>query len=174
MFKMKKSLLFWAIFALMFGLLFSVSSCKEDDDDDNDPINTHDELYVKFVNDERSVVNIVGMQLRPHGRADEETGPTGSWSEDIVPGVDIAPGGHTFFTVNIPNLDRYEYRLIIKTPEGETIKMWEQEGWDDESYYYITHWGGDERTVTTTIYYHAETGKYYIGGWGDWAGIGKK
>ncbi len=166
MLKNRNFLLLWAIFALLFGALFLTSSCKEDDEDD-DPIDTHDELYVKYQNDQRSTVNIVGMQLRPHGRADEQTGPTGSWTDDIIPGEDLAPGESVYFTVKIPNLDRWEYRLTIKTPEGQTIKMWEQEGWNDQSYYYITHWGGDKRFVYTYILKDENTGRYYISGWGD-------
>ncbi len=157
-----------SILPFLFVMMF-FAACDKDDTDDT-PVDTHDELYVKFTNEPTSDVSIIGMQMRPHGRADEDTGPTGDWGDNIIPGITLAPGDHTFFTLKIPNLNRWEYRLTIKDADGNSVNLWELPYWGDGEYF-ITHWGGDDRTAYVTVRQDPETGHYWIQGWGGHAGI---
>ncbi len=163
---MKK--LFFLFFALFFGLSAGFLSCENNDDNDK-----NESLYVKFINNADSEYTITRIEVQPMGIASESNEPTGEWSENVLTGGEtIAPGGHVFFTLPIPNLNWSRYRLGVDDGQGNEILLYEQEGYN-EGNLPITHWGSDERTVTITIYLNSSTSIISISAWGDNAGIGK-
>lgn len=152
-----------------FFLLSSMSGCEKDEDEK--PVVTNSVLHVEFMNEARSEVSIIIVEMRPHANAGEaDIGPTGDWSSNILPtGTVLAPGQSVNMDLNIPNLYWNEYRLGIQLADGTTVMLHEQEGWHGETGPPITHWGSDSRMVYVMVTYNEDLGYYYIQGWGDGA-----
>jgi len=164
---MKKPKLY-VIFAIVIAI-FSLSGCSESEDLIED--STIEKLYVKFINSTDSEFTITTIELRARGKAGEITLPTEAWSSDILEAnQSIAPGEFLFFNLEIPNLHYSDYRLGIDDGNGNEIFLHEQNNQTD-GFPTITHWGGDERTVSVTVKYDAGSGFYYIQGWSDFSGI---
>lgn len=124
-----------------------------------------DELYVKFCNEPASQFTITSIEVRPRGSATGTQTPTDNWSSNILTaGTTIEPGGHVFFTLEIPNLHWSEYRLKVDDGEGNIVDVVSED-------LPITHWGDDERTVGVTISYNESTNTPYASGYSDFAGI---
>lgn len=159
---------------LMLATIAIASGCKEDKKTEPDP-DTHGSLFVKFLNDTRSVVSISFISVRQMGAV-----PTSSqalinndniWSDNLLTaGKKLTPGEYTFFPLSIPNLHYAEYRLGIDPGNGTEILLHNQPNYV-EDYPPITHRGGDDRTVSATVWQNETSGNYYISGWSDFAGI---
>jgi len=135
----------------------------------------HNSLYVKFVNDTRSVVSISYISIRQMGAvptsSPDQVKIDNTWSDNLLTGgKKLAPGEYTFFTLDIPNLHYAEYRLGVDPGDGSEILLHNQPNYADD-YPPITHWGGDDRTVSPTVWKNQTTGSYYISGWSDFVGI---
>lgn len=161
---------------LFLGIVSINAGCKKTDKE-SIIVDTHKTLYVKFVNDYRSVVKITSISIMNMG--DVITGKTGKgvaedgWSENLLSnGTKIVPGGYVFFTLNIPSGEYAEYRLGIETSDGTRILLHEQPNYQGSNPP-ITHWGGDDRTVSATIWQQETSLQYYIAGWSDFVGITK-
>lgn len=155
-------------FLSIFLLLFTVTSC--DKVTDEDPVN--DSLYVKFLNEASSDYTITSIETRSRGLASTENQPIGEWGANLLTGgLTLAPGESTFFTLNIPNLHWSEYRIRVDDGTGTSVLVGYNENVGVESGYPITHWGGDDRTVSITVKYNASYDVIYISGWSDFAGI---
>jgi hypothetical protein len=153
------SLLCLMIFSVSFYSCEGLFNTNPDDDDKKD------ELYVKFCNEPSSEYTITSIEVRPRGPADGTQTPTDNWSTNILPaGTTIDPGGHVFFTLEIPSLHWSEYRLKVDDGEGNIIAV-ESEDLP------ITHWGDDTRTVGVTIIYDQHSDMIVVNGWSDFVGI---
>ncbi len=134
---------------------------------DEDP----DTLYVKFTNSTESAYTITNIQLQAMGKAGETAQPSGIWSDNILPaGTTLAPGEHTFFDLDIPNLHWSQYRLGVDDGQGNEIMMHEQQSYQ-QSELPITHWGSDDRSVSVTLVYNQYAQLIEWSGWSDFAGI---
>lgn len=155
-----------AIFLLILTLiLFSCDSSTASGGDDGG------RLYVKFQNNESSTYSINTLIVQPMGRTNESTTPQGDWSNNVLPsGTILAPGEFVKFYLDIPNLDWSRYRLGVLGANGNTIMLHEQAGWNDTDPS-ITHWGGDERTVTPTVKDSYNSNLIVITGWSEYAGM---
>jgi len=163
---MNKKLLQSLIVLLLLTMGFT--SCKEDDIEDLEK----DTLYVKFENDSSSEFTITGIQLLLMGVAGEMNEPDGEFGENILEdGATIIPGGHTFFTLDIPNLHYAYYRLTVDDGTGTQILLHSQSEYTNTYDGPITHWGSDERTVSVTVKRDQISGVIWVQGWSDWAGI---
>lgn len=165
---------FYSFFII--GLFFSFTSCDgllETDNADTQEPKTTASLYVKFINEEKSTETITAIELQPMGVAGTMDGePLGDYGENILTdGLTLAPGEHTFFNLEIPNSHYSRYRLGIADEFNNTFMLHLQENYSNEYDGTITHWGGDDRTVTVTVVKDEMTGRIYVSGWGDWAGI---
>lgn len=151
-------------------LLFSGCDSLTDSEDEEDK---KDDLYVKFYNNPNSDYTIRTIELCPMGVAgDSTTRPAPEWSADILEsGSIIAPGDYRFFTLDIPNLHYSQYRLGVDNGEGSEIMLHLQDGYVEDFPPTITHWGGDDRTVSVTVIKNESTGYIEINGWSDWVGI---
>ncbi|NOQ27216.1 MAG: hypothetical protein GQ564_17785 [Bacteroidales bacterium] len=161
--KLLQSLL--VLLALTMGFI----GCEEEDDVED---LKKDTLYVKFENDSSSEFTITGIQLLLMGVAGEMDEPDGEFGENILEDdATIVPGGHTFFTLDIPNLHYAYYRLTVNDGTGFQILLCSQT--DNVNCYNgpITHWGSDERTVSVTVKRDQSSGSIWVQGWSDFAGI---
>lgn len=164
-------------FRLLFPALFCMAlflSCEKEKETEVIPPVVKS-LYVKFINDSRSVVSIYSISVMNMGAVQSGKGAStiseGSWSANLISGgAVIAPGGHQFFTLNIAPGDYAQYRIGVVAPGGQQILLHEQSGYQGENPP-ITHWGGDDRTVSVTVWKNEPTGQYYIAGWSDFVGI---
>ena len=161
--------LFKSLFFIIF-LFVALVSCEEIKDELE---NEEDTLYVKFENDAESEYTITGIRLLVMGKYDigyEE--PDGTFGPNILEdGVTIAPGAHQFFTLDIPNLHYAYYKLTVDDGQGNDVELY---NWINDDTLYdgtITHWGGDDRTVSTTIVWNESIQQIVITGWSDWVGI---
>lgn len=162
---MNKKLLQSLLVLLVLTLGFI--SC-EDDIEDLDK----DNLYVKFENDSNSEYTITGIQLLLMGESGELNEPDGEFGENILKdGATIVPGGHNFFTLDIPNSHYAYYRLTVDNGTGAQILLYSQPEYTNSYDGTITHWGADDRTVSVTIKADQTSGVIWVQGWSDWAGI---
>lgn len=153
---------------ILLVLTLGFISCEKDDVEDL----KNDTLYVKFENDSSSEFSITGIQLLSMGVAGEMDEPDGEFGENILEdGAIIVPGGHTFFTLDIPNLHYAYYQLTVDDGTGTQILISSQTENADSYDGTITHWGSDERTVSATIKRDQYSGFIWVSGWSDWAGI---
>lgn len=131
-----------------------------------------DTLYVKFMNESASQYTITTIQIRPRGPVMEEQTPTENWSSNLLTANQtIPPGGHVFFTLDIPSGHWSEYRLGVDDGEGNQIMLHEQTNYSGMDNLPITHWGGDTRTVSPTIVWSNDANMIVVTGWSDWTGI---
>ena len=155
-------------FLLKTSLLLIVSifilGCSEED---------KSSLYVKFTNNQASQYTINSIQLMDMGSASaNEAKASELWSENIIKdNKTIAPGDSLFFTLDIPNGDYSQYRLGVIDDNGNSIMIHEQAGYEDGMKPSITHWGGDDRSVSVTVQKNTNSGLITITAYGDWVGI---
>jgi len=151
-------------------VFFAFSSCdKVTGDDPKD-----DTLYVKFVNDVDSDYTITSIEIRSRGISQEADQPIGAWGSNLLTGgLSLAPGESTFFTLPIPNTHWSEYRISVDDGTGTTVLVGYNENVGVDSELPITHWGGDDRTVSVLVKYNASYEVIYISGWSDFVGIDK-
>lgn len=83
----------------------------------------------------------------------------------------MAPGESTFFTLPTPNTHWNEYRIYVDDGTGTTVLVGYNDNVGVGSELPITHWGGDDRTVSVLVKYNASYDVIYISGWGDFVGI---
>jgi len=160
-----KTYLFTNLSLFLLAALVVTTGCQKDKNTEPIP-EPHSTLYVKFV------ISIRQMGAVQTTRS-ELSNSDNTWSENLLTGgKKLNPGEHTFFTLSIPNLHYAEYRLGVDPGDGTEILLHEQPNYV-EYYAPITHWGGDDRTVSTTVWKQETTGNYYISGWSDFAGISK-
>lgn len=153
---------------VLLVLTMGFIGCEEDDVEDL----KKDTLYVMFENNLESEYTITGIQLLLMGVAGDMDEPVGEFGENILEdGATIVPGGHTFFTLDIPNLHYAYYRLTVDNGDGDQILICNQTGNSNSYDGTITHWGSDERTVSVTIKTDQYSGLIWIQSWSDWAGI---
>lgn len=158
------------ILMILIGISFSFQNCDVLDSKEEDETIT-DTLFVKFVNDVNSVATVNYFSYQTMGKASESTTPTGDWSANVLSqNQTVPPGGSAYFTLKIPNLHWARYHLGIIDSSGNSILLHEQPNYQ-ESNTPVTHWGGDTRTISTTVLKHETTGLYYLSGYSDWAGI---
>lgn len=156
------------IFALaaMLFLVFAFTSCDKTTGEEE-----ADTLYVKFENESSSEYTITTIEIRSRGLVDQADQPIGAWSGNLLTGgLTLAPGEHTFFTLDIPNQEWSEYRIGVNDG-GTTVMVELNENVGVDSVPPITHWGGDDRTVSVLVRYNATYDVIYISGWSDWLGI---
>jgi hypothetical protein len=150
-------------FLLLF--IFILTGCSTSNEDDS--------LYVKFENpiENKYTINVIQLMDMGSASANEST-PSGVWGENILlDGKVIAPNESVFFTLDIPNGDWSTYRLGIIDENGNSIMLHEQVGYIEGMQPSITHWGGDDRTVSVNIQKDQTTGIITINGYSDWVGI---
>jgi len=161
---MKKWIINFGLLLLLAVFSASFWGCDglTPNNDEEDEVET---LYVKFCNEPASLFTITSIEVRPRGPATGTQTPTDNWSSNILTsGTTIEPGGHVFFTLEIPNLHWSEYRLKVDDGEGNIVNVISED-------LPITHWGDDERTVGVTISYNESTNTPYASGYSDFAGI---
>ncbi|MCD6091459.1 MAG: hypothetical protein J7J72_08165 [Bacteroidales bacterium] len=147
-------------------LLFVLVAC---DKTTTDPV--ADTLYVKFENASTSDYTITVIETRSRGISNGTDQPVGEWGSNLLNGgLTLAPGASTFFTLDIPNLHWSEYRIGVDNG-GTLVMVQENENAGVASGYPITHWGGDDRTVSITVRYDPNSDSIYVSGWSDWVGI---
>ena len=152
---------------IILVLSIAISSCDEDSDNLE-----KDTLYVKFENNNSSEYAIIGIQLLQMGNAGTLDEPIGAFGVNIIEdGVTIIPGGHAFFTLDISNLHYAYYRLTVDNGTGTNIFLHDQTNYEDSYDGTITHWGGDDRTVSVTIKTNENLDLIYIQSWSDMVGI---
>lgn len=162
-----KRRIFLVMFVLALGQVF-LSGCDEllDKDDEKDT------LYVKFINDESSIYTITNIQIRKRGKVDVTNGIIGVWSSNLlVGGKVLAPGEHAFFTLDIPSGEWAEYQLGVNNGSGVEVMLYDQQNYSGLSDLPITHWAGDDRTVSVSIGFDQSTQTITVKGWSDWVGI---
>lgn len=138
----------------------------------NDDSEKNSSLYVKFLNESSSEYTITNVQVRNRGKVDNYEPITTVWSSNLLKsGEKIAPGTYKFFTLEIPSGEWAEYQLGVDTGNGVEIMLYEQENYGGFTDLPITHWGGDERTVSATITFDDLTQTIAVTGWSDWVGI---
>jgi len=162
---------------LTLALFLSIfSSCdslinepeKKDETGEANP----EKLYVKFENSPNSTYTITGIYTLNMGVAGELPEPTGVFSENILSeGTNIAPGEFELFYVEIPNSHFAYCQIAVQNTNGTSIKLNEQEGYSNKYEGTITHWGGDDRTVTVTVVHNTNTNSIMIQSWSEWVGI---
>ncbi len=130
-------------------------------------------LYVKFENSASSEYTITSIRMLPMGKAgDAIPEPTGEFSSNILdPGQTIAPGAHVFMTLEIPNLHYAVYRVTVDDGTGSQVYLYDQPNYSSSYEGVITHWGGDDRTVSVTIVWDDYSNLIVATGWSDWVGI---
>ena len=131
-------------------------------------------LRVRFENEPGSEFTIFSIQLMAMGKADAASPtPSGSWGDNLLTdGVTLAPGEHTFFTVEIPDLHWSKYRLGVLDENSTRIYVDEPQDTTVLSFTgSITHWGSDERTVGATVTRDAYCDCIVQSGYSDFAGI---
>ena len=156
--------LFYLLF-LVLPLVTVFTGCEEEDEKE-------DTLYVKFMNMPESEFTITGISLLNMGEAGVQEEPDGEFGPNILKnGETIPPGGHRFFTLDIPNLHYAYYRLTVDNGSGTQIYLHDQVGyaasWDGP----ITHWGSDERQVEVTVGLDDDSGLIVVKGWAEWSWI---
>ena len=157
----------FSLISLML-VFFAFSSCDKVTGDDP----ADDTLYVKFVNDANSEYTITTIEIRSRGITQEAGQPTGDWGSNLLTGgLSLAPGESTFFTLPIPNTHWSEYRIYVNDDTGTTVLVGYNDNVGVGSELPITHWGGDDRTVSVLVKYNASYDVIYISGWGDNVGI---
>ena len=162
---MKKWIIKSGLLVILAIFTASLNSCEDFFLDDVDDDETIDELYVKFCNESSSLFTITSIEVRPRGPVEGDQTPAENWSSNILTtDTTIEPGGHVFFTLEIPNLHWAEYRLKVDDGEGNIVDVVSED-------LPITHWGDDERTVGVTISYNESTSTPYASGYSDFAGI---
>ncbi len=158
------------LFLFLIGMTFSFQNCDVNNPKEENKKVT-DTLFVKFVNDPNSVATISYFSYQTMGKTSESTTPTGNWSANILTSNQrVAPGGSTFFTLKIPNLHWARYHLGIIDKNGNEILLHNQTNYQ-EANTPVTHWGGDTRTISTTVKKNETTGMYYTSGYSNWVGI---
>ena len=172
---MKQTIINSTLNLVLIALMATFIACDKEKTTIPAPTPATKSLYVKFMNDPRSIVTITYISIRHMGAVQTSKSSTQNqdepWSNNLLSnGTTIAPGGHQFFTLDIEAGNYAEYRLGVDRGDGTQIMLFEQTGtWDN--YPPITHWGGDDRTVYVSIYKNDANGLYYISGWGDSVGI---
>ena len=157
--------LFRPFIIIILFLFVALVSCDEDEENDT--------LYVKFENSAESEYTITGIRLLYMGKDNGvyET-PVGEFGPNILEeGATIAPGEYLFFTLDIPNLHYAYYKLTVDDGQGNNVELY---NWVNDDTLYdgtITHWGGDDRTVSVTIVWNESIEQIVITGWSDWVGI---
>jgi len=156
-----KKILLKTSFLLLILLL--IVGCAED----------KSSLEVKFTNDSTSQYTISSIELMDMGSASAgESKASGVWSSNIIKdNKTIAPGESLFFTLDIPSGDYSQYRLGVIDDNGNSIMIHEQEGYQGGMEPTITHWGGDDRSVSVNIQKDQSSGLIVIRGFSDWVGI---
>ncbi len=162
--------------ASLLTLLFVFTSifygCEGIFDDEPDNETTEESLYVKFLNEGASQYTITTIQVRPRGSVTNPVDPTDNWGDNLLKdGLTLAPGAHTFLTLDIPAGHWSEYRLGVEDGSGNQIMLHEQTNYSGMTDLPITHWGGDTRTVSVTIVYDQYTDMIVVNGWSDFVGI---
>jgi len=148
-------------------VFFAFSSCDKVTGEDS----ADDTLYVKFVNDANSEYTITTIEIRSRGITQEADQPIGEWGSNLLTGgLTLAPGESTFFTLPIPNTHWSEYRIGVDDG-GTTVMVVGNDNVGVDSELPITHWGGDDRTVSVLVKYNATYNVIYISGWSDFVGI---
>ena len=153
--------------------LLSIISCDLFTDS-NPSSGANGTLRVKFENESGSEFTIFSIQLMAMGEAGATTpSPSGTWGENVLAdGTTLAPGEHTFFTVDIPNLHWSKYRLGVLDENDAQVYVDEPQDttvmWFTGS---ITHWGSDERTVSATVMRDSDCDCIVQSGYSDFAGI---
>ena len=157
---------------ILIGIIFTMQNCDVLNPDKEEDAKITDTLYVKFVNDANSVATVSYFSYQAMGKAGEATStPSGSWSSNVLKkNQKIQPGGSVFFTLKIPNLHWARYHLGIIDDLGNEILLHEQNNFQEKNLP-VTHWGGDDRTISTRITKDENTGTYSTSGYSDWAGI---
>lgn len=131
-----------------------------------------DTLYVKFVNEADSEFTITAIELIARGPAGQYGDPIGDWSDNIIKsGESIPPGGHLFFTLEIPNLEWSQFRIGVDDGTGNTLMLHDQTDNYDVGQMSITHWGGDDRTVGVTVVRSEYSDLIVVTGYSDGVGI---
>lgn len=155
-------------FAFILFLLVALVGC----DEIKDELEENDTLYVKFENSTSSEYTITGIRLLVMGESGQYDEPNGEFGSNILEdGATIAPGEHQFFTLEIPNLYYAYYRLTVDDGTGNEIYLFDQEGYTNTWDGPITHWGGDDRTVSVTVVWDDDANIITVRGWSDWVGI---
>lgn len=153
-----KSILLFTIIPVLFF------SCEED--------NEKESLYVKFINSSDSDYTITSIQLLHMGEAGVQEEPVGEFGDNILEaGETIIPGGHKFFTLDIPSLHYAYYRLTVDDGAGNQILLHDQVGYIKSFDGTITHWGGDDRTVEVQVVWDEYDEIINVQMWSDWVGI---
>lgn len=154
--------------AIILFLFVALVSCDELQDE----MEEKDTLYVKFENSSSSEYTITGIRLLVMGKAGQHDEPDGVFGPNILEaGTTIAPGTHQFFTLEIPNLYYAYYRLTVDDGTGNQVYLFDQEAYTNTWDGTITHWGGDDRTVSATIVWNDDANIITVSGWSDWVGI---
>ncbi|MBN2237831.1 MAG: hypothetical protein JW729_09735 [Bacteroidales bacterium] len=150
-------------------IMFALVACDKESDNP-----AEDTLYVKFINDASSEFTITTIELRSRGIAGQENQPIGEWGSNVLTGGEtLAPGASKFFTLDIPTSNWSEYRIGVNDGTGTTVMVQQSDNVGVDSDLPITHWGGDDRTVSVIVRYNANYDLIYIAGWSDWVGIDK-
>ncbi len=106
------------------------------------------------------------------GVAGETSEPDGEWSANILEsGEQIAPGEYKHFTLDIPSSHYSYYRLGVDDGQVSEALLDLQQKYPGDNYPTITHWGGDDRSVSVTVVYDQYNEYIYVSGWSDWVGI---
>ncbi|MGE0077799.1 MAG: hypothetical protein AB7S48_08070 [Bacteroidales bacterium] len=162
---MKKFIILLSIATV--GIL-SFTSCDNLFGDDDEK----DSLYVKFENDPSSSYTITNIQIRSRGKVDAENKEVGTWSNNLLgTGESLSPGEFTFFTLDIPSGEWDEYRLGVDNGNGTEVMLYDQTNYDGMTDLPITHWGGDDRTVSVLVTFDDDSQTITVNGWSDWVGI---
>lgn len=162
---MKKLLFLLLILAIGLTTFTSCEDLIETDDE-------KDTLYVKFENDPSSIYTITTIKIRNRGKVDGTQAPTSTWSNNLLKnGAKLAPGAHTFFTLDIPSGEWAEYQLGVDNGNGAEVMLYDQPNYDGFTDLPITHWGGDERTVSVLVTFDNYTQTITVNGWSEWVGI---
>ncbi len=158
-------------FILLLGFVlisFSFQSCTKTTEEEN-PVGSN--LHVKFINNSASDFTINTIEIRSRGLVSGTDQPIGAWGSNLLTnGLTLAPGASTFFDLSIPNLHWSEYRIGVDNG-GTTVMVEENANVGVDAGYPITHWGGDDRTVSITVKYNELYDVIYVSGWSDWVGI---
>lgn len=158
---MKKQ--FYKLTLLLIACLTLFSSCEEDE---------NNKLLVKFINDAESEYSIISIRLLQMGKAGDHETPVGEFGENIIEnGKILTPGDYEMFELEIPNLHYAYYRLTVIDGQGNVIYLYDQENYEDLFDGTITHWGGDDRTVSATLKWDESLNIIFVQSWSDWVGI---
>lgn len=159
---MKRS--FYKLALILITCCVVFSSC--DDEKEND------KLLVKFVNNVDSEYSITSIRLLQMGKAGVHETPEGEFGDNILEnGRILTPGDSEMFKLDIPNLHYAYYRLTVTDGLGNFIYLYDQTNYEDLWDGPITHWGGDDRTVTVTLKWDEDLNMIYVQMWSDIVGI---